>query len=174
MTPKLRLILIGLGFSLAILAFDQINTYREKSSKKSSKTRSTPRKKVIVEDEKKAIVTSNIPKVNNNRKKLTQTSQLVGWERNPFSNFALSTEVSTEGGFNNEKRIDADKSVLLKSLERYNVEIVAEFNNDKVVLIDGKRFREGEFLNDILIETIENDQITFRMGNTKVVKSVGN
>ncbi len=174
MTPRLRLLLIGLGFSLSILAFDQINTYREKSSKKSSRTRATPRKKVIVEDEKKVIVTSNTPKVNNNRKKLNQTSQLVGWERNPFSNFSLSTEVSTEGGFNNEKKIDADKSVLLKSLERYNVEIVAEFNNDKVVLIDGKRFRQGEFLNDILIETIENDQITFRMGNTRVVKSVGN
>ena len=67
-----------------------------------------------------------------------------------------------------------NKSILLKNLERYNVEIVAEFNNDKVVLIDGKRFRQGEFLNEILIETIENDQITFKMGNTRVIKSVGN
>jgi hypothetical protein len=57
----------------------------------------------------------------------------------------------------------------------YNVEIVAEFNNEKVVLIDNRRFRQGEYLNnDISIERIENDQITFRNGNTTVTKTVGN
>ena len=89
--------------------------------------------------------------MSNNQKRSAQTSQLVGWQRNPFSNFSLSTESNTEVGFNSEKNIEADKSILLKNLERYNVEIVAEFNNDKVVLIDGKRFRQGDFLNDILI-----------------------
>ena len=67
------------------------------------------------------------------------------------------------------------KSILLKNLERYNVEIVAEFNNEKVVLIDNRRFRQGDYLNnDILIERIENDQITFRNGNTTVTRNVGN
>jgi len=42
-------------------------------------------------------------------------------------------------------------------------------------LIDNKRFRQGEFLNnEILIETIDNDQITFRNGNTRVTRIVGN
>ena len=51
----------------------------------------------------------------------------------------------------------------------------AEFNNEKVVLIDNRRFRQGEKLNnDILIERIENDQITFRNGNTTVTRNVGN
>ena len=117
---------------------------------------------------------ASTPRVSNDQRRSAQTSQLVGWQRNPFSNFSLSTESNTEVGFNSEKNIEADKSILLKNLERYNVEIVAEFNNDKVVLIDGKRFRQGEFLNEILIETIENDQITFKMGNTRVIKSVGN
>ena len=46
---------------------------------------------------------------------------------------------------------------------------------EKVVLIDNRRFRQGEFLNnEILIETIDNDQITFRNGNTRVTRIVGN
>jgi hypothetical protein len=100
----------------------------------------------------------------------------VGWQRNPFNRVTLSSEANTEGeSFNSEKQQDIEKSILLKNLERYNVEIVAEFNNEKVVLIDNRRFREGEYLNnDILIERIENDQITFRNGNTTVTKTVGN
>ena len=146
-----------------------------KSSKKASRARSAPKKQVITKkEEPPATVIASTPRVSNNQRRSAQTSQLVGWQRNPFSNFSLSTESNTEVGFNSEKTIEADKSILLKNLERYNVEIVAEFNNDKVVLIDGKRFRQGDFLNDILIETIENDQITFKMGNTRVIKSVGN
>ena len=64
---------------------------------------------------------------------------------------------------------------ILLNLERYNVEIVAEYNNEKIVFIDNRRFRQGEYLNnDILIERIENDQITFRNGNTTVTRNVGN
>ena len=175
MTPRLRLLLMGLGLSLAVLVFDQINNYRVKSSKKTSRARSTPKKQVITKKEETPVtVAASTPRVNNDQRRSAQTSQLVGWQRNPFSTFSLSTESNTEVGFSSEKSIEADKSILLKNLERFNVEIVAEFNNDKVVLIDGKRFRQGEFLNDILIETIENDQITFKMGNTRVIKSVGN
>ena len=175
MTPRLRLLLMGLGLSMSVLIFDQINNYRVKSSKKESRARSTPKKQVITKKEEPPVtVVASTPRVSNDQKRSAQTSQLVGWQRNPFSNFSLSTESNTEVGFNSEKNIEADKSILLKNLERYNVEIVAEFNNDKVVLIDGKRFRQGEFLNEILIETIENDQITFKMGNTRVIKSVGN
>ena len=175
MTPRLRLLLMGLGLSMAVLIFDQINNYRVKSSKKESRARSTPKKQVITKKvEAPATAIASTPRVSNNQRRSAQTSQLVGWQRNPFSTFSLSTESNTEVGFNSEKIIEADQSILLKNLERYNVEIVAEFNNDKIVLIDGKRFRQGEFLNEILIETIENDQITFKMGNTRVIKSVGN
>ena len=45
----------------------------------------------------------------------------------------------------------------------------------KIVLIDSRRFRQGEYLNDeILIDRIENDQITFRNGSTTVTRNVGN
>ena len=89
---------------------------------------------------------------------------------------ALSSEADVESGsINSEKKQDIEKSILLKNLERYNVEIVAEYNNEKIVFNDNRRFRQGEYLNnDILIERIENDQITFRNGNTTVTRNVGN
>ena len=110
------------------------------------------------------------------RRRSSRSSQLVGWQRNPFNSVTLSSEADVESGsINSEKQQDIEKSILLKNLERYNVEIVAEFNNEKVVLIDNRRFRQGEYLNnDILIDRIENDQITFRNGNTTVTRNVGN
>ena len=89
---------------------------------------------------------------------------------------AVSSEADVESSsINSEKQQDIEKSILLKNLERYNVEIVAEYNNEKIVFIDNRRFRQGEYLNnDILIERIENDQITFRNGNTTVTRNVGN
>ena len=111
-----------------------------------------------------------------NRRKSSLSSQLVGWQRNPFNSVAVSSEANIDGAsVNTENEKDIEKSILLKNLERYNVEIVAEFNNEKIVLIDSRRFRQGEYLNDdILIDRIENDQITFRNGSTTVTRNVGN
>ena len=124
----------------------------------------------------------NTPKLNNSispvssRKRSSLSSQLVGWQRNPFNAVATSSEADIDGAsITSEEEKDIEKSILLKNLERYNVEIVAEFNNEKIVLIDNRRFRQGEYLNsDILIDRIENDQITFRNGSTTVTRNVGN
>ena len=42
-----------------------------------------------------------------------------------------------------------------------------------LVIINGQSFREGETVNNILIESIESKKITFRMGNKRVIKDVG-
>ena len=179
MTPRLRNLLIGLGISVVIMIVDQVNPSDSGSSKKPRKVRTAAPKKVVLESSASrtntpktaSIVTSSITK-----RRFSRASQLVGWQRNPFNSVTLSSEANTEGGsINSEQQQDIEKSILLKNLERYNVEIVAEFNNEKVVLIDNRRFRQGEYLNnDISIERIENDQITFRNGNTTVTKTVGN
>ena len=149
-------------------------------SKKPRKAKTQRTKKVIAESPAQQTNTPITASVasgpTTKRKSSRSTSQLVGWQRNPFNSVALSSEADVESGsINSEKQQDIEKSILLKNLERYNVEIVAEFNNEKVVLIDNRRFRQGEYLNnDILIERIENDQITFRNGNTTVTRNVGN
>ena len=74
-----------------------------------------------------------------------------------------------------QKMKDIEKSILLKNLERYDIQLVAEFDNEKVVLINDRRFRKGEYLNDdIIIQGIENDQITFKSGSITVTTKVGN
>ena len=181
MTPRLRNLLIGLGISVVIMIVDQVNwSSGSGSSKKPRKAKTQRTKKVIAESPAQQTNTPITASVasgpTTKRKSSRSTSQLVGWQRNPFNSVALSSEADVESGsINSEKQQDIEKSILLKNLERYNVEIVAEFNNEKVVLIDNRRFRQGEYLNnDILIDRIENDQITFRNGNTTVTRNVGN
>jgi len=177
MTPRLRNLLIGLGISVAIMTFDQLSESSGSSGSNASKK--AKRKKVVVQksvQKSSAPSSKNIASITNSRKRSSRSSQLVGWQRNPFNTVAVSSEADIDGSSistNQEK--DIEKSILLKNLERYNVEIVAEFNNEKIVLIDSRRFRQGEYLNDeILIDRIENDQITFRNGSTTVTRNVGN
>ena len=177
MTPRLRILLIGLGISVVIMVFDLVNQSKSKSSKKPRKVNTRSSSKVVASSTTENQSVSKTTVANpSSRRRSSRTSQLVGWQRNPFNSVSFSDETNVESGaINKEKQQDIEKSILLKNLERYNVEIVAEFNNEKVVLIDNRRFRQGEFLNnEILIETIDNDQITFRNGNTRVTRIVGN
>ena len=180
MTPRLRNLLIGLGISVTIMIVDQV-------SKSSGSSNSNSTRKAKIQKPKKVVAqntsmkNSSSSSINNasrmsNRRKSNLSSQLVGWQRNPFNSVAASSEADIDGvSVNTETEKDIEKSILLKNLERYNVEIVAEFNNEKIVLIDSRRFRQGEYLNDdILIDRIENDQITFRNGSTTVTRNVGN
>ena len=180
MTPRLRNLLIGLGISVTIMIVDQV-------SKSSGSSNSNSTRKAKIQKPKKVVAqntsmkNSSSSSINNasrmsNRRKSNLSSQLVGWQRNPFNSVAASSEADIDGvSVNTETEKDIEKSILLKNLERYNVEIVAEFNNEKIVLIDSRRFRQGEYLNDdIMIDRIENDQITFRNGSTTVTRNVGN
>ena len=180
MTPRLRNLLIGLGISFAIMIVDQV-------SKSSGSSNTNSKRKAKIQKPKKVVAQNTNAKNNSlssiksqskisSRRKSSLSSQLVGWQRNPFNSVAVSSEANIDGAsVNTEKEKDIEKSILLKNLERYNVEIVAEFNNEKIVLIDSRRFRQGEYLNDdILIDRIENDQITFRNGSTTVTRNVGN
>jgi len=180
MTPRLRNLLIGLGISVAIMIVDQVSKSSGSNNPNSSRIAKIQKPKKVVA-QNTSTKNSSLSSIKNSsimssRRKSSLSSQLVGWQRNPFNSVAVSSEANIDGAsVNTEKEKDIEKSILLKNLERYNVEIVAEFNNEKIVLIDSRRFRQGEYLNDdILIDRIENDQITFRNGSTTVTRNVGN
>ena len=180
MTPRLRNLLIGLGISVAIMIFDQFSKSSGSSSSKNTRKAKIQRPKKVIASN--TTLASSVPKPNkttsisSSKRRASISSQLVGWQRNPFNAVAKSSEADIDGAsISTQEEKDIEKSILLKNLERYNVEIVAEFNNEKIVLIDNRRFRQGEYLNsDILIDRIENDQITFRNGSTTVTRNVGN
>ena len=183
MTPRLRNLLIALGVSVVVMVVDKVS---QSSGSSSSSTKASRRvaktqkpKKVVAESSVRQTTTpktASIASAPATRRRTSRASQLVGWQRNPFNTVALSSEADIDGAsMSSETEKDIEKSILLKNLEKYNVEIVAEFNNEKIVLIDSRRFRQGEYLNDeILIDRIENDQITFRNGSTTVTRNVGN
>ena len=175
MTPRLRNLLIGLGISVTIMIVDQVSKASNSSNSNSTRKAKVQKPKKVVAQNTSSSSINNTSRISN-RRKSSLSSQLVGWQRNPFNSVALSNEADIDGAsVNMEKEKDIEKSILLKNLERYNVEIVAEFNNEKIVLIDSRRFRQGDYLNDeILIDRIENDQITFRNGSTTVTRNVGN
>ena len=180
MTPRLRNLLIGLGISVAIMIFDQFSNSSGSSNPKPTRKAKIQRpKKDTAPSTTMASSTPKTKKINSissSKRRASISSQLVGWQRNPFNTVAKSSEADIDGtSISTEEEKDIEKSILLKNLERYNVEIVAEFNNEKIVLIDNRRFRQGEYLNsEILIDRIENDQITFRNGSTTVTRNVGN
>ena len=180
MTPRLRNLLIGLGISVAIMIFDQFSNSSGSSNPKPTRKAKIQRpKKDTAPSTTMASSTPKTKKINSissSKRRASISSQLVGWQRNPFNTVTKSSEADIDGtSISTEEEKDIEKSILLKNLERYNVEIVAEFNNEKIVLIDNRRFRQGEYLNsDILIDRIENDQITFRNGSTTVTRNVGN
>ena len=41
------------------------------------------------------------------------------------------------------------------------------------VTINGQTFTEGDLINDAIIEKIEREKITFKVGETRIIKDVG-
>ena len=50
---------------------------------------------------------------------------------------------------------------------------MAVIGDIKIVIINGDRYREGEVINNLFIEKIERERITFRSGKTRIIKNVG-
>ena len=103
MTPRLRNLLIGLGISMVIMIVDQVNqSSGSGSSKKPRKAKTQRTKKVIAESPAQQTNTPITASVasgpTTKRKSSRSTSQLVGWQRNPFNSVALSSEADVESG----------------------------------------------------------------------------
>ena len=72
-----------------------------------------------------------------------------------------------------QKEIAKEETFELNALDRLNIETAVRMGEKAFVTINGKTFREGDLINDALIEKIENEQITFKVGTTRIIKNVG-
>ena len=61
----------------------------------------------------------------------------------------------------------------ISDLDDLRIESVAKLGEKVFVIINGQRFREGDRINNLLIESIKNQKITFLMGKTRIIKVVG-
>ena len=67
----------------------------------------------------------------------------------------------------------AKQAFELNALDKLNIETAVSMGDRAFVTINGKTYREGDLIDDALIEKIENEQVTFRVGTTTIIKNVG-
>ena len=107
---------------------------------------------------------------------------LEGWSRNPFISAAQPVKVKPRTVIQEPIIEDFPKETVseitiqeeeLTGVESLNIETVASVGEKVFVIINGQRLREGDLINNLLIESIDNQKITFKMGNTTIIKDVG-
>ena len=72
-----------------------------------------------------------------------------------------------------EQEAEIEEQAGLTTLDGLVIETAVRMGEKAFVTINGQTFREGDLINDALIEKIENEQITFKVGKTRIIKDVG-
>ena len=181
MTPRLKILIVGLVLSLIYAISDYITRNRDKpvvevkrEVKKRAKTARVDLNRIATIKAKAA----KIAKLNERKSGIIPQTDfkpisdeilaLEGWGRNPFipvkeKPMALPQETQKE--FVQERAIS--------DLDDLRIESVAKLGEKVFVIINGQRFREGDRINNLLIESIKNQKVTFLMGKTRIIKVVG-
>ncbi len=181
MTPRLKILIVGLVLSLIYAISDYITRNRDKpvvevkrEVKKRPKTARVDLNRIATIRAKAA----KIAKLNERKSGIIPRTNfkpisdeilaLEGWGRDPFipvkeKPMALPQETKKE--FVQEQAIS--------DLDDLRIESVAKLGEKVFVIINGQRFREGDRINNLLIESIKNQKITFLMGKTRIIKVVG-
>ena len=102
-------------------------------------------------------------------------SSLDGWARNPFVEVYEPKPIAN---VKKEKIIEQavqviEKPLEINSLDQLKIETAVRMGQKAFVTINGETFEEGDLINDALIEKIENEKVTFRIGKTRVIKDIG-
>ena len=102
-------------------------------------------------------------------------SSLDGWARNPFVEVYEPKPIAN---VKKEKIIEKavqviEKPLEINSLDQLKIETAVRMGQKAFVTINGETFEEGDLINDALIEKIENEKVTFKIGKTRVIKDIG-
>ena len=198
MTPRLKLLSFLLALSLIYAVYDYIDRNNIGKPTKKEKVRKQKRartagvtvgnkvRKVIAAQKKAKEKESKDKKIRKDvNLDFTQISSdfssIEGWSRNPFVD-VYEPVIATEAKKNPkkiqlpEKKVEVkleSKSFELSSIDRLVIETAVRMGDKAFVTINGQTYSEGDLINDALIEKIENEEVTFRVGKTKIIKDVG-
>ena len=199
MTPRLKLLSFLLALSLIYAVYDYIDRNNIGKPSKKEKVRKQKRartagvtvgnkvRKVIAAQKKreKEKESKRIKIRKNGNGDFTQISSdfssIEGWSRNPFIDVyepVIATEPKEKSKKIQlpEKKVELkleSKSFELSSIDRLVIETAVRMGDKAFVTINGQTYTEGDLINDALIEKIENEEVTFRVGKTKIIKDVG-
>jgi hypothetical protein len=181
MTPRLKILTAGLVLSLIYAISDYIIRNSDKpvvevkrEVKKRPKTARVDLNRIATIRAKAA----KISKLNERRSGIIPRTDfkpisdeilaLEGWGRNPF---IPVKEKPMELPQKTQKEFVQDQAI--SDLDDLRIESVAKLGNKVFVIINGQRFKEGDLINNLRIESIESQKITFLMGKTRIIKNVG-
>ena len=193
MTPRLRMLSIGLALSLSYAIYDYVDRNSDKKpvvtkSKEKKRARTAGVSASRAENLKKKIARrkAKLGGSNNTAKTTKSTfksesdflpisdeiNELEGWARNPFVEVYEPKQISRNiAAVDQEAEIEEQAG--LTTLDGLIIETAVRMGEKAFVTINGQTFREGDQINDALIEKIENEQITFKVGKTRIIKDVG-
>ena len=193
MTPRLRMLSIGLALSLSYAIYDYIDRNSDKKpvvtkskEKKRARTagvsasRAENLKKKIARRKAKLGGNNNIAKTTKSTFKpesdflpiSDEINELEGWARNPFVEVYEPKQISRNIAAV-EQEAEIEEQAGLTTLDGLVIETAVRMGEKAFVTINGQTFREGDLINEALIEKIENEQITFKVGKTRIIKDVG-
>ena len=193
MTPRLRMLSIGLALSLSYAIYDYIDRNSDKKpvvtkskEKKRARTagvsasRAENLKKKIARRKAKLEGNNSVPNTSKNTFKpesdflpiSDEINELEGWARNPFVEVYEPKQI-TRSIVAAEQEAEIEEQAGLTTLDGLVIETAVRMGEKAFVTINGQTFREGDLINDALIEKIENEQITFKVGKTRIIKDVG-
>ena len=185
MTPRLKMLSVMLALSIVYSVYDYIDRNKEnkqvvKTSRKTtkrpgtarvSKTRAADLRKRL-ESQKKTQIKESFSPQDDFLPLPDEIISLEGWSRNPFMEvFEPLTTPKVE--INKPEKKEVVETIALTSLDGLIIETAIRMGEKAFVTINGQTFQEGDLINDALIEKIENEQITFKVGKTKIIKDVG-
>ena len=193
MTPRLRMLSIGLALSLSYAIYDYIDRNSDKKpvvtkSKEKKRARTAGVSASRAENLKKKIARRKAKLGGNNSVSNTskntfkpesdflpisdEINELEGWARNPFVEVYEPKQI-TRNIVAAEQEAEIEEQAGLTTLDGLVIETAVRMGEKAFVTINGQTFREGDLINDALIEKIENEQITFKVGKTRIIKDVG-
>ena len=184
MTPRLRILSIGLALSLVYAVYDYVD--RNNKNKKPIVTKTKKEKKRArtagvsltrgvdlmkkIEARKQREEKENFTPQEGFLPISDDVAALEGWSRNPFVEVYEPPSI-TKASPNQD--IKLDEKPVFTSLDGLIIETAVRMGDKAFVTINGQTFTEGDLINDALIEKIENEQITFKIGKIRIIKDVG-
>ena len=202
MTPRLKMLSVGLALSIIYSVYDwydRNNIGKPKTNQVVKKKKNkNDRPKTAKSGRGRAAnrAMANAAKAKDQKRnqelasaELTQASneinELQGWSRNPFISAAEPIKMRPRTVIKEPVIVDqidqTEQSIPalviekdeLSGVDNLNIETIARVGQKVFVIINGQRLKEGDLINNLLIESIDNQKITFKMGNTTIIKDVG-
>ena len=181
MTPRLKILTAGLVLSLIYAISDYITRNSDKPVVEVKREVKKRAKTARVDLNRIASIRAKAAKISKLKERKSgiiprtdfkpisdEILALKGWGRNPF---IPVKEKPMELPQETQKEFVQDQAI--SDLNNLRIESVAKLGDKVFVIINGQRFREGDLINNLRIESIESQKITFLMGKTRIIKDVG-